>query len=176
MAINLGFTPSLGRNISTVIVASFFDQWASAVGHAEADPNTDFFMAVGGARWDDAQKGPTLLLVTHGTLDEISQHFRDTKDLVGYFTVNISDILRRLRARAHAAGIDLTRPFFFPPGDPRFDQILTQVKRERDLRVARVRRGKQKFAAAQERRRPRNITALRRVEYPLALQPLELGQ
>ena len=77
-------------------------------------------MAVGGVGWDPAKKGPKLLLLTHGILDEINQDFRNTKDLVGYFTVNISDIIRRLRTRARAAGIDLSRPFFFPPDDPRF--------------------------------------------------------
>src|SRR5450631_1275694 len=49
---NLGLTPSLGREISTTIVAGFFHQWASAVGHAEADVSQDFFMAVGGVGWD----------------------------------------------------------------------------------------------------------------------------
>ena len=50
MAVNLGLTPSLGRETSTAIVAGYFHQWASAVGHAEAEPRQDFFMAVGGVR------------------------------------------------------------------------------------------------------------------------------
>jgi hypothetical protein len=60
---------SLGgrRDISTAIVGGFFQQWASAVGQAEADPNQNFFMAVGGTGWEAAKKGPKLLLVTHGT-------------------------------------------------------------------------------------------------------------
>jgi len=176
MAVNLGLTPSLGREISTAIVGGFFQQWASAVGHAEADPNQEFFMAVGGVNWDAAKRRPKLLLVTHGTLDQIAADFRDMKDLVGYFVVNISDIIRRLRAHAHPAGIDLSGPFFFPPGDPRFDQILTQVRRERDARIARLRRDKKKFAAAKARARRQDITALPRVgkvNYPLALQVME---
>src|SRR6516225_4887038 len=51
MATNLGLAQSLGRRISTAIVAAFFHQWASAVGHAEADPTQDFFMGVGGVGW-----------------------------------------------------------------------------------------------------------------------------
>ena len=52
MAINLGLTPSLGREASTVIVTGFFHQWASGIGHAEADPTQNFFMAVGGVGTD----------------------------------------------------------------------------------------------------------------------------
>jgi len=60
-------------------------------------------MAVGGVGWDAAKKCAELLLVTNGTLDQIAQDFRSTTNLVGFFTVNISDIIRRLRTRAHAA-------------------------------------------------------------------------
>ena len=81
MAINLGLMQSLGgrRDISTAIVGGFFHQWASAVGQAEADPNQNFFMAVGGMGWEAAKKGPKLLSVTHGTLDEITDDFRDNE-------------------------------------------------------------------------------------------------
>src|SRR6476469_4287482 len=48
VAINLGLTPSLGREVSTGIVAGCFHQWASAVGDAEAETTKNFFMAVGG--------------------------------------------------------------------------------------------------------------------------------
>ena len=45
MWINLGLTPTLGRENSTAIVGACFSQWASAVGYAEANPGQDFFMA-----------------------------------------------------------------------------------------------------------------------------------
>jgi hypothetical protein len=176
MAISLGLSQWLGREISTAIVAGFFHQWASAVGYAEANPDQEFFMAIGGVGWDAAKKGPKLLLVTHGTIDQIADDFRGMKDLVGYFTVNVSDIIRRIRERAQKVGIDLSRPFFFPPGDPRFDQILTQVKRELDARIARLRRDKKKIAAAKTRRQRQGITAAPRVahaKYPFAM--LEVG-
>ena len=133
-------------------------------------------MAVGGVGWDAAKKSLKLLLVTNGTVDQIAQDFRDTTNLVGFFTVNISDIIRRLRARAHAAGIDLSRPFFFAPEDPRFDQILTQVRRERDARIARLRRDKKKFVATKARNRRQDIAALPRVRdanYARAMQETE---
>jgi hypothetical protein len=175
MAINFGVSRSVRRDISTAIVAGYFHQWASAVGHAEADLNQDFFLAVGGVGWGEGKKGFKLLVVTNGTLEEINNDFRDIKDLVGFFVVNISDIVRRLRAKAQAVGIDLSRPFFFPPDDPRFDQILTQVKRERDARIARLRRDKKKFEAAKARGRSRHIAELPRVRdlnYPPVMREI----
>jgi hypothetical protein len=173
MAMNLGLTPTLGREVSTVIVGAFFHQWANAVGHAEVSPQQDHFIAVGGVGWDAVKKGSRLLVVTHGTLEQIVEDFGGTRDLVGFFTVNISDIIRRLRARAGAVGIDLSRPFFFPPDDPRFDQILIQVKRERYARIARLRRNKRKFAAAKASARRDDIIAVDRVKsinYPLEME------
>ena len=173
MWINLGLTPSLGRETSTAIVAGYFHQWANAVGQAEAEPSQDFFLAVGGVGWDVSKRGPKLLLVTNGTLDQIAQDFQSTSEVVGFFTVNISDIIRRLREKAVAAGIDLSRPFFFSPNDPRFNEILTRVRRERDARIARFRRNKKKFAAAEARDRHQNIVAAPRVKdinYQFAMQ------
>jgi hypothetical protein len=72
-------------------------------------------MAVAGVGWDAAKRSPELLVVTNGTLVQISGDFQNTKDLVGFFTVNISDIIRRLRANAKKAGIDLGRRSFFRP-------------------------------------------------------------
>ena len=176
MAINLGLTRWLGREMATTIVVAFFPQWASAVGHAEAEPNKNFLMAVAGVDWDAAKKSPNLLLVTYGTTNQIAEDFHDTKNLVGYFSINISDIIRRLRERAHVAGIDLSRPFFFPPDDPQFGQILMQVKRERNARIERLRRDKKKFAVMKARCRRQNIAAAYRVKsviYPPEMMGVE---
>jgi len=179
MATNLGLAASVGRSTATAIVGSFFHQWASAVGHAEADSTHDYFIAVAGIGWDDQAKSPKLLVVTHGTLDEINGDFRNKNSMVGYFTVNVSDIIRRLRARAEALGIDLSRPFFFPPDDPRFEKILIQVKRERDARLARLarlRRDKKKFATIKGRGRRQDIAAAPRVAnitFPFAIGLME---
>jgi hypothetical protein len=172
MAMMLGLTPFIGRENSTVIVSGFFHQWASAVGHAEADRSVDFFLAVGGVGWDANKRRPMLLVVTHGTIDEIARDFQSTQDLTGFFTINISDIIRRLRARARAAGIDLRHAFFFPPEDPLFDEILTMVKRERDFRLARLRRDKKKLATAKARARRQDIIMVSRLEN--ASFPLEM--
>jgi hypothetical protein len=173
MATNLGLSQSFSREVSTAIVGGYFHQWASAVGHAEADQTQDYFMAVAGVGSDLVKKGPKLLAVTHGKLEEIFDDFSGMKGLVGSCMINISDIIRRLRARARAAGIDLDLPFFFPPGDARFDQILLQVKRERDSRIARLRRDKNKFAAVKARNRRHDVSDAPRVKkanYPIEMQ------
>ncbi len=169
MSINLGLTGSLGREKATTIVAGFFNQWASAVGHAEADLNRDHFMAVGGAGWDAANKGVKCLVVTNGTLDQINQDFQNVKELVGFLTVNISDIIRRLRARAKTRGIALSGRLFLSPDDPQFDEFLMQFKRERDARLTRLKRDKKKLAVARQRARHEGISALPRVAKETAL-------
>jgi hypothetical protein len=173
MAMHLCLAPTIGRENSTAIVLGFFHKWAFVVGHAEADLTQDFFVAVAGCGWDNAKKKPKTLWVTNGTMDQITEDFRGKTDLVAYFNINISGIIRRLRAKAAAAGVDLTRPFFFPPDDPRFKEILTRVKREHDARIARLRGDKKKYAAAKARSRRQDIVAAPRVKdihYQLAVQ------
>jgi hypothetical protein len=173
MAINLGLTPSLGRDAATAIVSGFFHQWASAVGHAEIDSKQDYFMAVVGVGWDATKRSPRLLFVTNGTAIQIAEDLQNTTDVVGFYGVNISDIIRRLRVHADAAGIDLSRPFFFPPDDPRFEQILRQVKRERHMRIVRLRQDKKKFKAVKEWSRRNDISSMARLQnerYPAELE------
>ncbi|MFZ1210011.1 MAG: hypothetical protein WAN94_18015, partial [Pseudolabrys sp.] len=59
------------------------------------------------------------------------------------------------------------------PDDLRFNEILTRVRRERDARIARLRRDKKKFAAAKARDRREDIIAAPRVKdinYQFAMQ------
>lgn len=165
MATALGLTPSLGRENATAIVSTCWPQWMNAIGRAEADPQHDYYMAVAGVGWDVHNRGPKLFLVTNGTLDEIAQDFRKRPDLIGLYAVNISDIIRRLRARAEATGIDLGKPFFYPAGDPRFDDILTtRIKRELEARTARLKKDRKKAAAARTRSRRQDIEPAERVK------------
>ena len=168
MGINLGLTPGVGSERATAIVAACFHQWLSAVGHAEADPKQDYFMTIGGVGWDAANKSAKSLVVTNGTLGQIAEDFQSIPNLVGSVTVNISGIIRGLRTRAHTAGIDLSRPFFFLPDDPRFNEILTRVKRERDARIVRLKGDKKKLAAATAWRRRQDIVE--------ALRPKDISQ
>ena len=77
--------------------------------------------------------------------------------------VNITDILARLRAKARAAGIDLSQPFFFPSDHERFSQIITEFEQECEARVARLRRDKKKLRRTQALKSRQDIKAAPRL-------------
>ena len=173
MAINIGLTPAIGRDAATAIVGGFFHQWVSAVGRAEIDPKQDYYMAILLVGEDATKERLKSLLVTNGTTSEIAQDVQKTTGVTGYYAVNISDMIRQLRARADAAGIDLSRPFFFPPKHPQFEQIVRQVKRERDMQIARLRNDKKKFKTVKDRSRRSDIGPTARLQnesYPAELE------
>jgi hypothetical protein len=159
LAIGEALAPTFGRPIATTIVLGFFDQWLGAVSEAEADPGRDYFFAIGGFGWGDEKRGFRELLVTHGTNEELSSDLRGARSVLA---VNVTRILVRLRDKARAAGIDLSQPFFFPPGHQRYDQAIAEFLQERASRVARVRQTKKKSRHSQATSRL-NIKAAERV-------------
>ena len=142
MAIALGLTPTLGRQAATTIVLGFFNQWVSAVGHADADSAQNYFFAMGAVGWNESERRPREILVTHGAQNQIMSDLHGASSVIA---VNITDFIARLRAKARTAGIDLSQPFFFPPEHERFSQIITEFKQEREARIARLRRDKNKL-------------------------------
>jgi hypothetical protein len=142
MAIAAGLAPTLGRQAATTIVLGFFNQWVSAVGHVDADPTQNYFFAMGLVGRDNDERRPREIWVTNGTIEQIMSDLHDASSVLA---VNITDTIARLRDKARAAGIDLSQPFFFPPEHERFSQIITEFEHERDARIARLRRNKQKL-------------------------------
>src|SRR5262249_56755147 len=128
-----------GGKSATTIVLGFFNQWVAAVGHADADPAQNYFFAMGLVGWNDSERCPREIWVTNGTIEQITSDLRDASSVIA---VNITDIVARLRAKAHDAGIDLSQPFFFPHDHERFSQIITEFEKEREARVARLRESK----------------------------------
>jgi hypothetical protein len=141
-------------------VLGFFNQWVSAVGHADADTAQNYFFAMGLSGRDDDEKRPREIWVTNGTTEQIMSDLHDASSVMA---VNITDIIARLRAKARPAGIDLSQPFFFPPEHERFSQIITEFKQEREARIARLRRSKKKFRRHQELMSRQDIRAVRRL-------------
>jgi hypothetical protein len=142
MAIAAGLTPTLGRPTATAIVLGFFNHWVAAVGRADAVPAVNHFFALGLVRSDDDERRFREILVTDGATEQIMSDLHDASSVIA---VNITDILARLRAKARAVGIDLSQPFFFSPDHERFSQIITEFEQEREARVARLRRSKEKW-------------------------------
>ena len=166
MAIAAGLAPTLGRQAATTIVLGFFNQWVSAVGHADADATQNYFFAMGLVVRNNDERRPREIWVTNGTIEQIMSDLRDASSVMA---VNITDIIARLRAKARAAGIDLSQPFFFPPEHERFSQIITEFKQEREARIARLRRNKNKFRRHQALMSRQDIKAVARVESSSAI-------
>ncbi len=168
MAIATGLAPTLGRQAACTIVLGFFDQWVTAVGNADADPARNYFFAMGLVDWDHRERRAREILVTNGTFEQITA---DLQHASAVMAVNITDIIARLRTKARAAGIDLSQPFFFPPEHERFSQIITEFKQERDARIARLRRSKEKFRRHRAMIDRKDIRAVER----LRDAPIQLG-
>ena len=160
MAIAGGLAPSLGRQIATTIVLGFFNQWVAAVGHVDADPAQNYFLAIGAVGWDENKGRAREIWVTNGTTEQIMSGLRDASSVIA---VNITDIIARLRAKARTAGIDLSQPFFFPPEHERFSQIIAEFEQEREARVARLRRNKKKMRRHQALMSRQNIKLVPRL-------------
>ena len=133
-------------------------------------------MAVGGVGWDAAKKSPNFYWLRMEQWIR-SPRISETRRIWLAFSPSTlatsSDGSARVPTRpaSISAGHSFFRPMILD-----FDQILTQVRRERDARIARLRRDKKKFAAAKGRARRQDITALPRVKdvnYPLAMQEME---
>jgi len=160
MAIAASLAPTLGRQAATTIVLGFFNQWVSAVGHADADTAQNCFFALGLVLRDGNERRPREIWVTNGTSEQIMSDLHDASSVMA---INITDIMARLRVKARAAGIDLSQPFFFPPEHERFSQIITEFKQERDARVARLRRNKKKLRRHQALMSRQDIKAVARL-------------
>jgi hypothetical protein len=142
MAIAAALAPTLGRQTATAVVLGFFNQWVAAVGHVDADSTQNYFFAMGTVGWDSHERRPREIWVTNGAIQQIMSDLRDASSVIA---VNITDIVARLRTKARTAGIDLSQPFFFPPEHERFSQIITEFEREREARIARLRRSGNKL-------------------------------
>jgi hypothetical protein len=172
LAVNLALSPTVGRPTATAIVLKFSAMICALIARAEFDQTTDVFLGVGafGVK-DAARKIPRLYGVAAGTMDELK------RDLVGQdeplknaCLVNISDIIRRLRANARTLGINLEKPIFFLPDDPRFADVQRVIEREIKARAARLKADRKKLQKARTHMAREDITYLSTSStYPLEM-------
>jgi hypothetical protein len=161
MAIAAALAPTLRRQAATTIVLGFFNQWVAAVGQADADTTQNYFFAMGLVGEANDERRFREIWVTNGTIEQIMSDLRDASSIMA---INITDIMAGLRAKARAAGIDLSQPFFFPPEHERYSQIITEFEQERDARNARLRRDKSKLRRHQALMKAQNIRPVARLK------------
>jgi hypothetical protein len=82
MVIAAGLTPTLGRQAATTIVLGFFNQWVSAVGHADADTAQNYFFAMGLVVRENDERRPREIWVTNGTSEQIISDLRDASSVI----------------------------------------------------------------------------------------------
>jgi hypothetical protein len=160
MALVLAMTGSIRREDACTIVLAFFDTWVRAVGRADADPAQDQFFAVGQVR-DKSGRHVVEMLIAAGTHSEIVDKLRG-HGVSAVMSLNVSDNMRRIRAKAQAIGVDLSGAFYFPPDDPRHEAIANLVADERDQRLARLRADRKKFAKHKARLRRQDLRSVER--------------
>jgi hypothetical protein len=156
MAITAGLAPALGRQTATVIVLGFFNHWIAATAEVDTDSGRHFFGL--GLVLEKFGRKPKEIRITRGSAEEILTDLRGSSSII---TVDISDIVSRLRDRGRIAGVDLSGPFFFPPGHPKLKEIIAEFEEERERRVARFRRDKKKLIRQNAQRRRTNIRAVK---------------
>src|SRR5215472_3041473 len=89
MAIAAGVSHALGRPAATAIVLGFFNQWVSAVGHADADTTQNYFFAMGLMGQDNDERRPREIWVSNGTKEQIMSDLHNASSIMA---VNITDI------------------------------------------------------------------------------------
>jgi hypothetical protein len=155
MALVLAMTGSVGREAACIMVLAYFNVWVRAVGRVDANPGEEQFFAVGHVH-DKSGRRVVEMLIAGGTHAEIVEQLR-ARGVGAVMSINISDIMRRLRAKAKTIGVDLDGAFYFPPDDPRHDAIADLAADERDQRIARLRADRRKFARHKARLRRKEI-------------------
>jgi hypothetical protein len=148
-------TQDFGRRNAADFVLGFFDVWADAVSRAEADPEMTYYFAIGAL---GPRNNPHEYVVTSGTIDEIARDFARVRGPLLFVRTDISGLLRRLREAGKAAGVDLSRPFFLPHGDPRYREMIAD---ECAARKRRLQQNRKKLAAQKTRERRHDMRGIR---------------
>jgi hypothetical protein len=120
--IGLELATAIGVFDAAAIVEGWADHWMETTGRAAHDPEgRTFYLAVGIAGPDHERE----YLIASGLAEEIlGDVHRDGFDPRRVITVNVSGIIRELRARAKRMGLDLG-PIFLPPDHPEFVSLIS---------------------------------------------------
>jgi hypothetical protein len=128
--------PHIGREQATAIVLSHFDVWGDSAGRSEFD-DREIYFTIGVI--DKKRPSQREFLITGGTQEEV------TGDFAGFaptrvFSFNVKSLIRDIRERGQAAGIDLSSAFFLPPDHADYPKLLEQAKTRREQALTRMKR------------------------------------
>ena len=136
--ISEALTPVLSRKYAAAIVRAYSDEILKAVGLADANPAEVMFLA-------GVEFGPGYGQITREhdrkmrfgatTLTDFAASFAkspEANDVTRVTHINVTEILRNVRARAAKRGFDWTAPFFPPPSDPMAAKLIATAKKERE--------------------------------------------
>ena len=133
----------IGRDAATAIILTHFDIWADAVGRAEVEGADDveryMYLCVAVADAGFGKDGE--FIITSGTRDELYKDFEGVP-ITKAVTASITGIIKDIRARAGAKGVELDQMFFWPPDHPEFAKLVAEAKHERMMALRRHRGGK----------------------------------
>jgi hypothetical protein len=134
-------TPAFGRKFAPVIIRAHPDEWLAAVGRADTTAEPVYVVVfehgephAGKRAYRDEYR------VANGIFAEFANlsfaGLPSDKVPVRTTMINVSDILHRIRHNAARIGVDLSAPFFPPPGEPLFERVIRTAKKDRDKALA----------------------------------------
>lgn len=123
-----GLMPTFPRKHAASIVRAFPDVWLAGVGRAEIDPEPIWFSVTHDPATGRYRAG--VVCMADKKPIKFSEHpeFEVPERIV---FINLTTIMARVRAKAAAAGLDFSEPFFPPPGDLEAAKIIEAAKKQR---------------------------------------------
>ena len=132
LRVMLDFAHGLGVKVAGALVRLHWDTVLAALGRSDAEPVPVFLMALEDTEgeWRFAQ----------GNLADVAGWSAENVATVRrLILLNVDDLLAQLRENGRKIGLDLSAPFFPPPGDELFEQVTGEGAKDRDEFRARVR-------------------------------------
>jgi hypothetical protein len=132
----LDFAPGLGVDVSSSLIRMYSDVVVAAIAQADAENEPVYLVAA-----EFMNKGRPAYNMAHGLLSEFgsftganAKHIPDRMVFV-----NATSLLARIRANAHRVGLDLSHPFFPPPGTEEYEQVMREGKADREAVMRKIR-------------------------------------
>jgi hypothetical protein len=125
-------TDARGLTLAGRLMSLHWDALLTALGLADVSPEPVFLVMT-----QDVKAGYRM---AQGLFSEIAAWpIEKVAAIRSMRFLNVTDLLARLRENARKIGLDLSDPFFVPPTDPLFEEVMAEGDKEREEVRARVR-------------------------------------